>query len=624
MDNKKILEALQIQPLSDDEKASRHILGRLYGPIATSLESTRNGRKYNRELWEKALADDLFHEKIATKSLLLELGHPLDREETDMSKACACIPEMPKIVDGDLYAYVDILDTVNGRTLKTLIDYGFVPGISSRGSGDIMENDEVDPETFFLETWDIVQLPAVKKARLSVCESVDTTTLKLKKALTESYEAASEEDKEKMKEALDNLDIELDEARSKRRIVPELPDDMFDAMMTEGVEEDAEQEEENIESAGDDAADKANAELEADVAEVEDGTEEAEAEEDSEKAEGQTVKDFTDKLKDYDKDLMIEFEPIVIDDKEIAVQGIEFDDSTEGKLAVKVSYDLATGDNTEAEEPAAEEAETEAEANLEAEESSEEAIDDGTDETIESLKEMIRQKDALEDELNTLKNEKTVSDAEVKDLKEEVERYKVAFGRVSELASKATKFKQDVNSLKEQLTQKDTQINELQGRAASAAKLTESMNENASRVKKLTEKLNAINGEHAAEVNALNEEVAQCKKKLADRTKVAKYYKEQFAAVLNRYVESKASMLGVKPSDITRRLNENYTIDDVDSVCDDILTQNVNMSRLSFGIDTKKSKVRVNESVNPVVNKAKNDDDDEFNSLLELAGIDHI
>ena len=136
----KILEALQMQPLSEEEKASRHILGRLYGPIATTKEKTRNGRGYNKELWEKALSDEIFREKVANKSLFLELGHPLDREETDMEKVCACIPEMPKIVDGDLYAYVDILDTNNGRLLKTLCDYGFVPGISSRGSGDIMSN----------------------------------------------------------------------------------------------------------------------------------------------------------------------------------------------------------------------------------------------------------------------------------------------------------------------------------------------------------------------------------------------------------------------------------------------------------------------------------------------------
>lgn len=152
MNNKQILETLKLQPLSEEEKTKRHILGRLYGPIATCKEGTRNGRLYNKALWEKALQDDIFREKVANKSLFLELGHPLDREETDMRNVCACIPELPKIVNGDLYAYVDILDTANGRLLKTLCDYGFVPGISSRGSGDVMPNDEVDPETFFLET----------------------------------------------------------------------------------------------------------------------------------------------------------------------------------------------------------------------------------------------------------------------------------------------------------------------------------------------------------------------------------------------------------------------------------------------------------------------------------------
>lgn len=198
-----------MQPLSEEEKSKRHILGRLYGPIATCEEATRNGRKYNRDLWEKALNDEVFKEKIANKSLFLELGHPADREETDMEKVCACIPEIPKIVDGDLYAVVDILDTTNGKLLKTLCDYGFTPGISSRGSGDVMANNEVDPDTFFLETWDIVQLPAVKKARLSMCESLDTQQAGLKRALLESYKAADNKEKIEMKEALDNLSIDL-------------------------------------------------------------------------------------------------------------------------------------------------------------------------------------------------------------------------------------------------------------------------------------------------------------------------------------------------------------------------------------------------------------------------------
>ena len=210
-DYRNIMEAFKMMPLTEEEKSKRHILGRLFGPIATTKDSTRNGRFYNAQLWESALKDEIFLEKVATKSLFLELGHPTDREEIDMSKACACIPEVPKIVNGDLYAYVDILDTPNGRILKTLCDYGFQPGISSRGSGDVDMNNEVDPETFFLETFDIVGIPAVKKARLAVCESLDTNNIKLKKALKESLNEEKDEDKAIVKEALSNLKITLDE-----------------------------------------------------------------------------------------------------------------------------------------------------------------------------------------------------------------------------------------------------------------------------------------------------------------------------------------------------------------------------------------------------------------------------
>jgi hypothetical protein len=253
MNNKTILETLKLQPLTEEEKQRRHILGRWYGPIATCNEGTRNGRRYNRELWERALNDELFHEKIANKCLFLELGHPQDREETDMSKVCACIPEMPRIIDGDLCACVDILDTPNGRILKTLCDYGFIPGVSSRGSGDVMPNNDVDPETFFLETFDCVAIPAVKKARLTMCESLDSEGLKLRKALTESFNNASEEDKVIMKETLDNLniDIENEVADETKKVltaddIPWDPDAEDTDVLVEDAEEETEVEETEV------------------------------------------------------------------------------------------------------------------------------------------------------------------------------------------------------------------------------------------------------------------------------------------------------------------------------------------------------------------------------------------
>lgn len=613
--NKKVLEALQMQPLSDEEKASRHILARLYGPIATTKEKTRNGRGYNKDLWEKALADEIFQEKIANKSLFLELGHPLDREETDMEKVCACIPEMPRIVDGDLYAYVDILDTKNGRLLKTLCDYGFVPGISSRGSGDIMANDEVDPETFFLETWDIVQLPAVKKARLAMCESLGSKTLS--KALRESLEKASEEEKKEMLEALDQLDIKLTE---------EVTIDTSDIPVVPAMD------------GGDEEADllmEADEEIEEPVEEVEEEQAEAEEEipeekedevETEEEIEVTTVKTFIDMLGDYEEDLEVEFKPIVIGEKEYEVTGMEFDDE-EGKVVVSIGYNLPeeveeedNKEEAEVEETAAdEEVSSEEEPVSEEEvEESEEAVDNGDEEVFESLKEMVRQKDLLESEIRDLKNQKTVSDAEVKGLKEELEKYKSGFIRVSELASKSTKLDKEVKSLKEQLESRDSKINDLQTKIEKQTRLTESVKADDSKVKALTEKLVAVQTEAENTEEAFRTKLEESRKAVQKNANVAKAYKSKYEAVLERYISTKANMLGVRTTDITSRLAESYTLDDIDQVCEDLL----DMGRPAFGLGLGKPKVKINESkVNTKKPADPNNGYEIDDDLLILAGL---
>ena len=594
--NKKVLEALQMQPLSEEEKASRHILGRLYGPIATCKEGTRNGRKYNKELWIKALNDEIFQEKIANKSLFLELGHPADREETDMSCVCACIPEMPKIVNDDLYAYVDILDTPNGRLLKTFCDYGFIPGISSRGSGDIMANDEVDPETFFLETWDIVQLPAVKKARLAMCESLNNKK-SLKVALQESYDAANEKDKKVMKETLDNLDIKLDET-----VEDEIP-----------VEDPEAPIEETLVEAGENPVEETE---EAPAEEVEVSVEEEKPVEDTaeEAPEALTIGAFADELKDYDKELPLEWKPIVIDGKEYPIEAVAFDDSEDGKILAEVSYalpeeEIAINDEEAvAEEPAEKEPEIPAE----------EAGDAGEDEVIESLKEAVRQKDLLESEVRDLKNQKTVSDAEVQGLKEELEKYKGGFMRVSELASKSTTLEKEKKALTEQLNLKNTEIKDLKSKVENHASLTESAKAEKVKVNELTEKLAKVQAEAEETEKTLTEALEASRKKAQDRTNLAKSYKAKYDAVVERYITNKAKMLGVRPQDITSKLAESYSLDDIDNVCNDLLEE----SRPQFGLVGGNPRVRVNESVKSEKKVIDPDNGYEIDDdLLILAGL---
>lgn len=205
---------LNYTKLSPEEQKKRGILGRLVGIMADFKHPTRNGRLYNEELWDKTFKDPLMQEKIKNRVILGELGHPENRTEIDMEKVAICLAEEPKkFSDGTIQGVFDILDTPNGKILKTLCDYGCKVGVSSRGSGDILEswdgeNDTVDPDSYTCECWDVVLVPAVKNARPEyVNESLQKPTLK--KALTEAYNKASSDDKKVMKETFNKLEIEL-------------------------------------------------------------------------------------------------------------------------------------------------------------------------------------------------------------------------------------------------------------------------------------------------------------------------------------------------------------------------------------------------------------------------------
>jgi hypothetical protein len=622
MNNKTILETLKLQPLTEEEKARRHILGRWYGPIATCSESTRNGRRYNRELWERALNDELFHEKIANKCLFLELGHPVDREETDMSKVCACIPEMPKIINDDLCACVDILDTPNGRILKTLCDYGFIPGVSSRGSGDVMPNNDVDPETFFLETFDCVAIPAVKKARLSMCESLDKNTVSLKKALTESINKASEEDKVIMKETLENLDIDIEpseetqdnlvEKQLTADDIPWDPEETPDALTEDNEETEDQSETFEVEIAD---TDEPVEDLQVDEAASEVETDDVVAVDVEETADVDTVGDAIELLQEYDDNVKVELEPIEIDGKEYPVDGFTSFVDESGKepiLVLGVNCEKAD-ENTEQET----EEETTVETVEEADEDIESADDDGDEEVIESLKEMVRQKEALETEVSDLRKAKSVGDAKEKELQEKLQRYRTAFRSTSAEAAKVPELEAKVKELTEKLTQSQNNVKVLTEKVNKAQQLKESIEGNKANERRLTEEVSKLTKKSETLEAKLEGQTKLYTEKLEERTKLAKAYKARYVESLNKYVKSKASMLGVTPSEITSRLNENFTLADVDAVCDTILDSTVNFSRLPFGGRTKTS-ARIAESVS----KARNCyDEDDLTDLYELAGL---
>lgn len=218
-----MLESIQgntfeYEKLSAEEQQKRGILGRLKGIIADFKNPTRNGRRYGEDLWNRVFDDPITKEKIANRCLFGELEHPTDGRETiDPEKIAVCLAEQPKKDNqGHLIGIFDVLNTACGQILKTLLDYGTTVGVSSRGSGDTYINsqgiEEVDPDSYNFTGFDVVLIPAVKSARMSIVnESIGNKTLKM--ALAESLDNANLEDRKVMQETLNDLGIELESSQ---------------------------------------------------------------------------------------------------------------------------------------------------------------------------------------------------------------------------------------------------------------------------------------------------------------------------------------------------------------------------------------------------------------------------
>lgn len=205
-------DILKFHDLSAEEKLKRGILGRLSGPIASCVTPTRNGRKYTDKLWEKVFSNPIVKEMFDNGGLPGELAHPVDRSETDPLKIAIMMPKVPKKdSEGHLVASVDILDTPCGKIAYQLAKYGFNFGISSRGEGDVVEDwdgeEVVDENTYTLNAFDLVLLPACSDARLTFTESLQNKKT-LHEALQEVVKQASEDDQKIMKETIDNLEFD--------------------------------------------------------------------------------------------------------------------------------------------------------------------------------------------------------------------------------------------------------------------------------------------------------------------------------------------------------------------------------------------------------------------------------
>lgn len=405
VDLKSIRETLELKELTPEEKEKRGILGRLYGPCASIMIPTRNGRYYDEDLWEEQFnkKDSIFKEMIANGGCPMELDHPIDREETCSEKIAAMMYELPKKDEnGHLVCSCDIIDTPCGRIAYQLAKYGFKLGISSRGNGDTYTKPDgteaVDPSTYELSTFDLVLVPAVKEARLSLTESLDTNKRQLFESLSNELNKANEDEKKIMQEELDRLNINLHEdkkeedEKSSELEISELSEEEKESIKDKVIEQEKEEEEQKEESS------------------LEDVPQEEESSSEDVEEEPTPEEINLEETQDVDSNINIEDE---VSDEEQSVEGENSVDNVE------------------------------------------------EDSLVDSIQKLTQLNNELQNAIKQIQSQLTVSNTKVDSLTEELNNYKSNSVRLSKLAKNSKLLSKEVDSLTEQLNQKNLEIKQL-------------------------------------------------------------------------------------------------------------------------------------------------------------------
>ena len=257
--------------------------------------------------------------------------------------------------------------------------------------------------------------------------------------------------------------------------------------------------------------------------------------------------------------------------------------------------------------------------------SNDEAVNDGAD-LVKDLQEALKANADLSKQVTNLQEKLSVCYA--KDVKNEaaVAKLKKAVVTLSEDARKYSAVRNQLASMKEQLEEKSKQFIEqrdlcesykqrlihIQDSRRSLNESIDAKNSNikdlSNEVKQLRTELQESKNNSLKEVNQLKEELQELKgdsqvknsqyaKKLANANALVEKYRKTAEKAANRYIESKAKQLGVSITEIKNKLEENYTFDDVDKICEQLRSYKMNINKLPFNFTKNNiSRVAMNES----------------------------
>lgn len=159
------------------------------GEFAKCGVATENKRVYPGEVWENEIKR--LNKALGERRVYGELDHPADGR-TQLTRVSHLITHL-RIEGGIVIGEAEIVDSERGKTLKALLNAGCKVGVSSRGYGSTVENEQgesVVQEDYRLATFDFVAEPADGDAFPDiVAESID---IKSRRVLFEGVDVWSD------------------------------------------------------------------------------------------------------------------------------------------------------------------------------------------------------------------------------------------------------------------------------------------------------------------------------------------------------------------------------------------------------------------------------------------------
>lgn len=173
-DHKKLIAESTFNDIKGELLESVNGRKRMYitGPYLMAEDRNRNGRIYPKRLIEREVKK--FQSLIESKEAIGELNHP---EQQSVNPDRAAIKIVDLHMDGNLAMGKSlVLSTPCGQTLQALIEDDVRMGVSSRGTGNLLE-DNIVADDFNLITIDAVWLPSGQVCYSdAIYESVQRTT----------------------------------------------------------------------------------------------------------------------------------------------------------------------------------------------------------------------------------------------------------------------------------------------------------------------------------------------------------------------------------------------------------------------------------------------------------------